>query len=387
MSDLNLGNSSIELSDIRKLDILLTQCETSSCENICNDCCARLGSLEDEDDDDTSSGKANIRLANNTRKSPAKGESVGLPAVEAAGATPATAIETAATIEKTTSLLKAADATAADPILTNSREVIRNVPIISYVTEASTPSLNSDCDDDNDDVHRIDRIPLSTKFAPSSCENVKSIGRNSLRNPPLGSTRKFCTKCGGIKIDSSKNDYRDKQYFSLDKERTAKTDSNLLSSGHDERGGSENTLNSCRKHCSFEENCGKSGCKGKMDERNGLKSPPSKKGSHRSDNTSSKSNPMSSKSSQNSLRDNRSRKNSLFYDSSLRSKYSTHPSSRRFSMKAAMGANDSEQDAETREILLGKIPEVLKIPEPVEAVGLHSNLILLDVYCGTNQSF
>lgn len=52
MSDSNLRtNSSIELSDIRKLDILLTQCETSSCENICNDCCAKLGSsLEDDDD-------------------------------------------------------------------------------------------------------------------------------------------------------------------------------------------------------------------------------------------------------------------------------------------------------------------------------------------------
>lgn len=53
MSDTNLRtNSSIELSDIRKLDILLTQCESSSCENICIDCCAKLGSVEDDDDDD-----------------------------------------------------------------------------------------------------------------------------------------------------------------------------------------------------------------------------------------------------------------------------------------------------------------------------------------------
>lgn len=51
MSDTNLRtNSSIELSDIRKLDILLTQCESSSCENICIDCCAKLGSVEDDDD-------------------------------------------------------------------------------------------------------------------------------------------------------------------------------------------------------------------------------------------------------------------------------------------------------------------------------------------------
>lgn len=52
MSDTNVGtNSSIELSDIRKLDILLTQCESSSCENICIDCCAKLGSVEDDADD------------------------------------------------------------------------------------------------------------------------------------------------------------------------------------------------------------------------------------------------------------------------------------------------------------------------------------------------
>lgn len=57
MSDTNLRtNSSIELSDIRKLDILLTQCETSSCENICIDCCAKLGSVEDDDDDDDDGG-------------------------------------------------------------------------------------------------------------------------------------------------------------------------------------------------------------------------------------------------------------------------------------------------------------------------------------------
>lgn len=43
----NRTSSCIELSEIRKLDQLLTQCETSSCEHICRDCCAKLGSLED----------------------------------------------------------------------------------------------------------------------------------------------------------------------------------------------------------------------------------------------------------------------------------------------------------------------------------------------------
>lgn len=47
MSDNNLQtNSYIELTEIRKLDNLLTQCESKSCENICIDCCANLGSLE-----------------------------------------------------------------------------------------------------------------------------------------------------------------------------------------------------------------------------------------------------------------------------------------------------------------------------------------------------
>lgn len=54
MSD-KQNSSCIELSEIRKLDQLLTQCETSSCEHICRDCCAKLGSLEDitdhQDDD------------------------------------------------------------------------------------------------------------------------------------------------------------------------------------------------------------------------------------------------------------------------------------------------------------------------------------------------
>lgn len=39
-------NSCIELSEIRTLDNLLTQCESSSCEYICKDCCEKLGSIE-----------------------------------------------------------------------------------------------------------------------------------------------------------------------------------------------------------------------------------------------------------------------------------------------------------------------------------------------------
>lgn len=65
MSDTNLKtNSSIELSDIRKLDILLTQCESSSCENICIDCCAKLGSVEDDYDDGGGGGGDNINDEN-----------------------------------------------------------------------------------------------------------------------------------------------------------------------------------------------------------------------------------------------------------------------------------------------------------------------------------
>lgn len=75
MSDTNLGtNSSIELSDIRKLDILLTQCETSSCENICIDCCAKLGSVEDDDDDDNGGGGGGDNVDGNGNGDSANGE-------------------------------------------------------------------------------------------------------------------------------------------------------------------------------------------------------------------------------------------------------------------------------------------------------------------------
>lgn len=49
-------SSCIDLSEIRKLDQLLTQCETSSCEHICRDCCAKLGSLEDITDQQVEEG-------------------------------------------------------------------------------------------------------------------------------------------------------------------------------------------------------------------------------------------------------------------------------------------------------------------------------------------
>lgn len=49
LQPLQLTSSFIELSEIRRLDQLLTQCETSSCEHICRDCCEKLGSLEDCD--------------------------------------------------------------------------------------------------------------------------------------------------------------------------------------------------------------------------------------------------------------------------------------------------------------------------------------------------
>lgn len=329
MSDSNLGmESSIELSDIRKLDILLTQCETSSCENICNDCCARLGSLED-DDDETSSGERPARAAPPT---------------------------TAA----------AARITLGDSGGEQSSGVINNVPVLSYVTEASTPSQpDRDASDDG------------SKLTPLGCDNKSASCDGQKRTPLLGNTRSYCTKCGGIKLDGAiKSDLGKKRYFSLDKERTQKTSANLLGTLSDtERGGSENLLTGCRKHCSFEDNCDKSGCEGKpTDSRMALKSPPSKKsGSH----ASSKSNPISSKSSQNSLKENRSRKGSLFHgisdrDSSFRSRFSTLPASRRFSSKGPLGTSD-EQDAETREILLSRkadsdLHASIKIPEPVEAV-------------------
>lgn len=340
MSDTNLGNSSIELSDIRQLDILLTQCETSSCENICNDCCARLGSLED--DDDTSSGAAAARPRLNENHSPAK-----------------------------------IDGKVMEPRMEHcvgGRDVLSNVPILSYVTQASTPTPT----DKEDDETEVQQMLSITKLTPLNCDNGQMLDEKSGRNPPLGSTKKYCSKCGGLKEDVMPRDISKTRYFSLDKERSNKISTNLLGCSQEDGGGSESMLSTCRKHCSFEENCGKSGCQGQNGENGpgaGLKSPPSKKSSHRSDNTSSKSNPISSKSSQTSLKEGRSRKNSLFLgdrDSSLRSKISSRPTSRKFSMKGQMLSQSEELDSETREILLGKkiesLHESLKIPEPVEAV-------------------
>lgn len=347
MSDLNLRtNSSIELSDIRKLDILLTQCETSSCENICNDCCARLGSLEDDDDTTTASGA----LPSMGHVEPAIAKSP---------------MKIISSIEH----------------LNDGREMISNVP---YVTGASTPTPT----DREEEAQELLPLPQIVSSTPLSSGNANTDAGSGVKGPqPFRAVTKYCTKCGGLKSDAN-GDFSKKRYFSLDKERVAQHNSNLLNCSQDDREGSENLLSGCRKQCSFEDRCGKSDCKAKHNEcmiggGDSLKSPPSKKGSHRSDNTNSnrslkdKSNQMSSKSSQNSLKDNRSRKNSMFCglsdrDSSFRSKFSTQHSSRKFSTKGPLNLNE-ETDAETREILLGtkfdSFQELLKLPEPVEVVG------------------
>lgn len=58
------SNSYIELSEIRKLDNLLTQCESTSCENICMDCCAQLGSIDNIVSTKSSSCSAVISITN-----------------------------------------------------------------------------------------------------------------------------------------------------------------------------------------------------------------------------------------------------------------------------------------------------------------------------------
>lgn len=58
------SNSYIELSEIRKLDNLLTQCESTSCENICIDCCAQLGSIDNIVSTKSSSCSAVISMTN-----------------------------------------------------------------------------------------------------------------------------------------------------------------------------------------------------------------------------------------------------------------------------------------------------------------------------------
>ena len=63
-------NSCIELSEIRKLDNLLTQCESSSCENICIDCCENFVDTSTTENSQSSTEGAGLLLDNTEIQQP-----------------------------------------------------------------------------------------------------------------------------------------------------------------------------------------------------------------------------------------------------------------------------------------------------------------------------
>lgn len=375
MSDTNLPtNSCIELSDIRKLDILLTQCESSSYENICNDCCAKLGSLEDDDDQKHSSQDSSGSVIIGMPKSPPKIQSLGM-------------------------------VDASEPNR-NRHDVISNVPkiISSHVSTpnaSSTPSLTAALAATTSATRNVRTLQKSSNCDQLSFDaDYKALHALTVKSHQQSASAEntYCAKCGGLTNAREKYNFGKNRYFSLDKERNENTTNLLQCLGRNDspKGGSENVLHSGRKQCSLESSSHNksmslsvkapaSACE-KCDVRATTAMTSSKstrKCSYRSENAGncnrSHQRDKWSKSSQNSLRDTRSRKNSIFVlgnredgSGSVRSKWTATQHSRKVSMR---GTNLHEEfDAETREILLGGTHQnqnTIKIPEPVEAVCIH----------------
>lgn len=388
MSDTNLPtNSCIELSDIRKLDILLTQCESSSYENICNDCCAKLGSLEDDVDDDGDDRKHSSQDSGGSEiigmpKSPPRNPSSG-------------------------------SGDAKEQPNRNRHNVISNVPTIisSHVSTpnasgAPSPTAASAATTLGAGIaakrngrslrksSNCDRLSFDADYKTLYALSVKSHQQSA------SAENTYCVKCGGMTSAREKYDFEKKRYFSLDKERNKTTTNFLQCLGRNDspKGGSENVLHSGRKQCSFESSHHNkssslsakptmSACE-KCDVRasNAMTSSKSaKKCGHRSENVGccnrSHQRDKSDKSSQNSLKDTRSRKNSIFVLGNKDDGSGGGGGSIRSKWTAMRGPNLLEEfDAETREILLGGTHSSIKIPEPVEAVGELSFSILSSFY-------
>lgn len=338
-SDLKL-HSCIELSDIRKLDSLLTQCETSSCENICIDCCAKLGSL-DEDDDPTGNSQ----------------ESSGSAIIP----TPPDVVRITNEMKREKPTILRQSAVSGDA---GRHEVINNVPTIisSYVSS----------------------VEPKPKFDNCFGEPNSLIVRGSV--PLKRSETKYCSRCGGVKGPETIAPAVRPPSCSIDHDCSGQT----LFSNHNElnKGSSENALE-CQKQYSLESSHKtsssvkqlslSSACEKCDIGKSGKPLPPdaaavagtSKRHIHRGGHTASSLKDKSNKSS-------RSRKSSLFHFAAAdegEGNVSRHKRSAPHRKASTRGPYLHEElDAETREILLGGTPhtsklEALKIPEPVEAVG------------------
>lgn len=404
MSDTNLpSNSCIELSDIRKLDILLTQCESSSYENICNDCCAKLGSLEDDDDQKHSSQDSGGSVIIEMPKTTPKIQSSHLDETKEPPRNRHDVISNVPTIisshVSTPNASGAPSPTATSMVIAGATSLTLDATnTIAGKRNGRTLQKSSNCD----------QLSFDADYKALYALTVESHHRQS-----ASAENTYCTKCGGLTTAREKYNFGKKRYFSLDKERNENTTNFLqcLARNDSPKGGSENVLHTGRKQCSFESTNSHhkssslsakpsaSACE-KCDVRAlSTTSRSTKKcGGQRSENfgccNRSHQRDKSDKSSQNSLKDSRSRKNSIFVlgskddgggGGSIRSKWTTTQHSRKTSTR---GPNLHEEfDAETREILLGgtlssKFDQntMIKIPEPVEAVGIPFLFLLLPFY-------
>lgn len=384
MSDNDLKlNASIELSDIRKLDSLLTQCETSSCENICIDCCAKLGSL---DDDEYDHQIGNSQDSNDSAIIPSPSDIVHI-TNEIKRDKPMILRQSAISDETKESIILHAD-------------VINKVPTIisSYVSSddqitSKQSTLSSTHNNNNHSSHNItkfneqrskqisneqnDHLKLNFGVGGSG-DNTHSLSVESIKK----NDTKYCTRCGGIKNSDSSTQVR-KENLNADSQEH----NNQLN-----KGNSENPLE-CQKQSSLESyhKCSSSvkqlslssACdkcdNGKLQistncEQNTLNT--SKLHSNRSQKD------KSDKSSQLSSKDGRSRKNSIFRFNNSGDDNDRRKRSKQYHRKASTRGPylHEEFDAETLEILLGGTHtsklEVLKIPEPVEAVRKFETFFL-----------
>lgn len=328
------SNSYIELSEIRKLDNLLTQCESTSCENICMDCCAQLGSIDNIVSTKSSSCSAVISITNS--------------------------------------------------------DIACNAGMKNLAMSGGGDMEKLRCD------NVMGKNNKSENDVRSGGDE-KQLEKNSCR---------FCDK------DVRKN-FASARFFSLDKERSEKLANNQVV----DKGGSENTLVTSRKLCSFkafdepirvkkikvdnvnDKNVPEENCESCNDQSKKLRAPTQKKFS-RGKSIKDKAISLSSKSSQNSFKDGGNKSNKrdgldkegFTFRESLRSKFSPQNLAKKITGKALY----DEFELMEKEVLFGErfdaFHHEIKIPEPVEAVCkfyciLHNCILSLSFVCVIHVTF
>lgn len=311
------SNSYIELSEIRKLDNLLTQCESTSCENICLDCCAQLGSIDNIVSTKSSSCSAVISITNS------------------------------------------------------------DIACNAAMNKSTMPGGDVDIE-----KFRFDNVMEKSNKSENDIRNgedEKRLKKNCCR---------FCDK-------NLRKNFANARFFSLDKERSEKSETKKIV----DKGGSENTLETSRKLCTFKEfeepdrsktskadnvivenptddtceTCSNDQSK-KLLATNVMTT--TQKKISRGKSVKDKAISLSSKSSQNSFKDGGNKSNKrdasdkemFTFRESLRSKFSPQNLAKKITGK---GLYDEFEIME-KEVLFGErfdaFHHEIKIPEPVEAV-------------------